>query len=183
MTGHLGDLAAGLVDGQLAPGVRERALRHVAQCARCRDEVAEQERLKSQLSQLFAPPPPSDLASRLLQLPSSPVVTSGATLGGGEGRSQRAFTAPFRPTGRADRVTRPRNHPVAGRRVRRVVFASASVLVLGAGGAFAAGGNAASGGPQVTPPTTAYLTQHASTRSVTPFSDPALTVVSFRPHR
>jgi hypothetical protein len=61
------------------------------------------------------------------------------------------------------------------------VFASASVLVLGAGGAFAAGGTAASGGPSVTPPTTAYLTEHASTSNVTPFSDPALTVVSFRP--
>jgi len=44
-----------------------------------------------------------------------------------------------------------------------------------------AGGTAASGGPSVTPPTTAYLTEHASTSNVTPFSDPALTVVSFRP--
>jgi anti-sigma factor RsiW len=183
MSGHLGDLAAALVDGQLSPGVRERALRHLEQCARCRDEVAEQERLKSQLSHLFAPPSPSDLASRLLSLPTSPVVTGGSYLGGGDGRSQRAFAAPFRPAGRADRVTRPGNHPVQGRRVRRVVFASASVLVLGAGGAFAAGSATASGGPQVTPPTTAYLTQHASTTNVTPFSDPALTVVSFRPHR
>jgi anti-sigma factor RsiW len=182
MTGHLGDLAAALVDGQLAPGVRARALRHVAHCPRCQDEVAEQERLKVQLSHLFAPPPPSDLASRLLQLPSSPVVADGTSASGGEGRSQRAFVAPFRPAGRTDRITRPGNHPASGRRVRRVVFASASVLVLGAGGAFAAGGTAASSGPQVTPPTTAYLTQHFSTRSVTPFSDPALTAVSFRPH-
>jgi anti-sigma factor RsiW len=181
MTGHLGDLAAALVDGQLAPGVRERALRHVAQCARCRDEVAEQERLKFQISHLFAPPPPSDLASRLMQLPSSPVIGGGSVLGGGDGRSQSPLAAPFRPAGRADRVTRPGSHPVQGRRVRRVVFASASVLVLGAGGAFAAGGTAASGGPSVTPPTTAYLTEHASTSNVTPFSDPALTVVSFRP--
>jgi len=181
MTGHLGDLAAALVDGQLAPGVRERALRHVAQCARCRDEVAEQERLKFQISHLFAPPPPSDLASRLMQLPSSPVIGGGSVLGGGDGRSQSPLAAPFRPAGRADRVTRPGSHPVQGRRVCRVVFASASVLVLGAGGAFAAGGTAASGGPSVTPPTTAYLTEHASTSNVTPFSDPALTVVSFRP--
>ena len=179
MTGHLGDLAAALVDGQLAPGVRERALRHVAQCTRCRDEVAEQERLKVQLSHLFAPPPPSDLASRLMQLPTSPVLGGGSMLGGGDGRSQGPFAAPFRPAGRADRITRPGNHPAQVRRVRRVVFASASVLVLGAGGAFAAGGTAASGGPQVTPPTTAYLTQHVSTTNVTPFSDPALTAVSF----
>jgi hypothetical protein len=135
------------------------------------------------LSHLFAPPSPSDLASRLLSLPTSPVVTGGSYLGGGEGRSHGAFGAPFRPASRADRVTRPGNHPVQGRRVRRVVFASASVLVLGAGGAFAAGGSSASGGPPVTPPTTAYLTEHASTTNVTPFSDPALTVVSFRPHR
>jgi anti-sigma factor RsiW len=181
MTGHLGDLAAGLVDGQLAPGVRDRALRHVAQCARCRDEVAEQEHLKSELSHLFAPPPPSDLASRLLQLPASPVVTDGSFLGGGEGRSQRAFGAPFRPIGRTDRVNRPLSYPAHGHRVRRVVLASASVLVLGAGGAFAAGGGtSASGGPQVTPPTTAYFTQHVSTTNVAPLSDPALNAVSFR---
>jgi len=183
MSGHLGDLAAALVDGQLAPGVRDRALRHLEECGRCRDEVAAQERLKSQLSHLFAPPPPSDLASRLLQLPTSPVVTGGSMLDGGDGRSRGALGAPFRPAGRADRITRPGNAPVQGRRVRRVVFASASVLVLGAGGAFAAGGATASGGPQVTPPTTAYLTQHVSTTNVTPFSDPALNVVSFRPRR
>jgi hypothetical protein len=57
-----------------------------------------------------------------------------------------------------------------------VLFASASVIVLGAGGAFAAGGSAA--GPSVTPPTTAFIVQHASTSTVVPLNDPALTAVS-----
>jgi anti-sigma factor RsiW len=46
---HLGRRAAALVDGELEHDARDRALAHLANCDRCRSEVAEQRRLKARL--------------------------------------------------------------------------------------------------------------------------------------
>lgn len=45
-TGHLGDLASALVDGQLAAAEEERALAHVAGCPACASELAATARVR-----------------------------------------------------------------------------------------------------------------------------------------
>lgn len=51
---HLGDLGAALVDDELEPDARLRALTHLSGCASCRHEVDQLERLKRRLRAMSA---------------------------------------------------------------------------------------------------------------------------------
>ena len=162
--GHLGRLVAALVDGELAPDVRERALAHVAACARCGEEVRRHRETKARLSGLGPPALPEHLAARLSGLPGAPAGPRGP------GRTP----APPRPGHRR-------------RRQRRLGLAAAgaSVLVVLAvgvvGAAFALGAPAQPAPTAVPPPVTprvdAYVVQHAATTGSLPLGDPAAAVV------
>ncbi len=145
MRACLGDVVAALVDGELEHAARERAQRHLAHCAACRDEVDAQRRLKARLSGLSAQAPAVDqaLATRLLRLagPGADVVRPRHPGPGpiGPTRPPRA-----RPGSRPSTAVRPR-----GRRVlRRRATAGTALLALGLTAAFALGS------PQPQPPST-----------------------------
>jgi len=65
---HLGSRISALVDGQLSPAECERALEHVAGCARCADELAAARAARRALSSAAPVEPAPDLAARLLAL-------------------------------------------------------------------------------------------------------------------
>jgi anti-sigma factor RsiW len=69
---HLGSLAAALVDGEMGPAARDRALGHIAGCERCRYEVSEQRWLKARLHGLAVPPADPALLAALHAVPTSP---------------------------------------------------------------------------------------------------------------
>ncbi|WP_454044489.1 zf-HC2 domain-containing protein [Cellulosimicrobium sp. Marseille-Q8652] len=68
MTSHLGSRLSALVDGQLSPAEAERALGHVAGCARCADELAAARSARRALSAAAHVEPAPDLTARLLAL-------------------------------------------------------------------------------------------------------------------
>ena len=59
------DLLAAYVDGQLAPATRTTIDQHLAECAECRADVAEQRRVKALLAPGAAPALPAGLAERV----------------------------------------------------------------------------------------------------------------------
>lgn len=72
MIGHLGSRVAALVDGRLSPAEEERAWAHVHQCLQCRDLVAREGWIKTQLagwSSANTRCPESSLKARLLAHP------------------------------------------------------------------------------------------------------------------
>ena len=64
----LGDLVAGLVDGELDHQARERVQSHLVGCAGCRAERDAQFQLKARLHGDRLPPVSADLTARLLRL-------------------------------------------------------------------------------------------------------------------
>ncbi|WP_454051283.1 zf-HC2 domain-containing protein [Cellulomonas sp. Marseille-Q8402] len=68
MSAHLGDRVSALVDGQLAPAVAERALAHVAGCARCAADLAAARAARRVLCDVDDVRPAGDLTARLLAL-------------------------------------------------------------------------------------------------------------------
>ncbi|TDE97520.1 hypothetical protein EXU48_04885 [Occultella glacieicola] len=65
---HLGPLISPLIDGQLPPAKAERAMSHVASCAQCRAEVAEERAWRSAARSAGDARPSEDLTARLLAL-------------------------------------------------------------------------------------------------------------------
>jgi anti-sigma factor RsiW len=71
LSGHIGDNAAALVDGQLSPELAERAWAHVVNCPGCRDVVAYEAWIKRKLNTIsgqvsvLAPQPSPQLLSAL----------------------------------------------------------------------------------------------------------------------
>lgn len=70
---HLGADVAALVDGQLSPEREATARQHLADCARCRAAVAEQEQLKRRMGRSGAPGVPRELARSLAALADEPL--------------------------------------------------------------------------------------------------------------
>ena len=70
MSAHLGDQVSALVDGQLGGAARDRALAHVAGCARCAGEVSSAREARESLrsSRLCELRPDPEFMSRLLAL-------------------------------------------------------------------------------------------------------------------
>ncbi|MDK0522022.1 anti-sigma factor [Streptomyces sp. ML-6] len=85
---HLGDRLAALVDGELEHDARDRVLAHLATCAKCKAEAADQRRLKSVFAQSAPPSPSEGFLARLQGLPGGP---------GGDGDDEGR---PFGGTGR-----------------------------------------------------------------------------------
>ncbi|CAA9360872.1 MAG: hypothetical protein AVDCRST_MAG72-2155 [uncultured Nocardioidaceae bacterium] len=67
--GHVGSSVSALVDGQLAAEAAEQAWAHVLGCSECRERVAQEGRLKTELARLGGDRPPERLMGRLYSLP------------------------------------------------------------------------------------------------------------------
>jgi hypothetical protein len=135
--GHLGDALAGLVDGHLDHGTRERALAHLAHCADCRSDADDLRRLRSRLLDLGAQSAPvsRDLAARLLALEDAPAPARAGSLHSLPPLWVSGPVGASRPAGRPSVRTHPRPRP----RVARAGAGGAAVVV-GHGGVLAAGG-------------------------------------------
>ncbi|MFV2216342.1 zf-HC2 domain-containing protein [Actinomadura sp. LOL_016] len=186
----LGERLTALVDGELGHDERERALAHLAACARCRAEAATLRGLKGRLRGLGAAPEPGaddlptdDFVTRLRALggaaasvepppappvpPDEPTVTSGRFV-----RPRRSSVRPSRPVRAAafagPRDTRPAGHAAAlARPRRRYLVMGAATLVLGLGTASYAAG-ARQQGPAVTPEFDRFAVEHAMTSGDAP---------------
>jgi anti-sigma factor RsiW len=155
---HLGDSVSDFVDGRLDGSSGRRAQAHVENCLDCQREVADYQALKNRLTALASPGASQALSQRLLQLGADPALLSPSAA------PTLAPAVAAMPSGLPGRKLR---HPI--------LLLSASALALGAGGAFFVGGGSGSGEtpePVVTPPTSAFLTQHFEVSEVLPASDP-----------
>ena len=171
---HLDDWAAALVDSELAPAERDRALAHLAGCAECRAAVDVQRRTKAELAATAAQPttPSDDLTARLLAIPasspghdSSDVVRRAAAASLNASRPRGSRPWPGRGT-----------RPVPARRTSTRRRAVSGLTVLGAALTVAviAGGEAPG---RVTPPVSSYVVEHTATTTQLPLQDPVANVV------
>ena len=154
---HLGELAAALVDGELDHASRERAHRHLLDCAACRAEVEAQRRLKASLAGLARnPAPPPELADRLLALPVP--------------GTDRVSTGPLRPAGPVSLRSRrgpAGTGPPTRRGARRRTAVGSAVAALGVV-ALALGGPPSATTATVDPATDSFVVQHVDTTSEVP---------------
>jgi hypothetical protein len=183
VTGHLGPLAAALVDEQLGRADRDRALRHLVSCATCRGEVEQQRAVKARLDTMGEPALPGSLLERLsaMQLPAPPSPPSPP------GQLPLA-AAPF-PSARPGPIGGAPLASLSGvglagalestsrRRARRLVVGAASLVLMGGGAAYAAGGSEQSIEP-VRPAVDVYTVQHGTTGGTVPLNDPAVRAVT-----
>jgi hypothetical protein len=190
VSGHLGPLAAALVDEQLEGNDRDRALRHLASCATCRFEVDQQRAVKARLDGLGEPSLPSSLLDRLQSMrPLSP----------GDAPDPRRvvgpLTAPALPLAAPNALGAPLAAaaplsplPLPGgaalvrsatrNRVRRVLVGATSLVLLGGGAAYAAGGSNDGSAAPVRPAVDVYTMQHGTTSGTAPLNDPAVSAVT-----
>jgi len=96
--GHLGDLAAALVDGALDGGARDRALVHIAGCTDCRAEVDHQRQLKERLRRRGDPFPPTGLTDRLSAIGRPPAADGSRVVDLAGSRSLPTASAPVSPS-------------------------------------------------------------------------------------
>jgi anti-sigma factor RsiW len=68
---HLGSQISALADGQMSPATAERALAHVATCARCAAELEAARAARRTVASADGAAPPADLTARLLSLAGS----------------------------------------------------------------------------------------------------------------
>lgn len=117
---HLGDRVTALADGALDHGARDRALRHVADCADCLRRLEQERRTKARLATLAHPPVPPDLTLRLLAVPEAPLRPPAA---GGVGNGWTPYDGSVAAARPGDRPgDRPADRPVSSgppRRARR----------------------------------------------------------------
>nr|WP_017592784.1 zf-HC2 domain-containing protein [Nocardiopsis potens] len=180
---HLGERISALVDGELGPAERDRALIHLASCDSCRFEADMLRRLKRRLHGLDAPDPSSDFLGRLSALGAGPPDRSSEPPGPGSGGlfggppplgSSRPLGGPP-PAGPAPgpaaaqpparRPRRPLQAPSVlrpGWHRTRYAVAGVSALALTLGTAFVAGGDAEQA-PVVRPSLEDYAVEHALT--------------------
>ncbi|MGW2179496.1 anti-sigma factor family protein [Streptomyces sp. NPDC001732] len=111
---HLGDRLAALVDGELEHDARDRVLAHLATCAKCKAEAADQRRLKSVFAQSAPPSPSEGFLARLQGLPGGP-GGDGDDEGrpfGGTGRFAGGLFPAIQPSG--SRPDTPGSSPLGG---------------------------------------------------------------------
>jgi hypothetical protein len=175
---HLGNRVSSLVDGQLGPAERDRALAHVAHCSTCREAVDAERTVKALLSRAPLPTPSDDLLASLhgLAEPGDPVGPRPRSMPLGP------VVPTLPPPGRGPFGSRrDSRRPTRGRRAQRVRYAAAgavSVAGLVLGTAFAAGGSAGAGAAPIVPPAAELSVEHAATSSGLPLGDPAFTAVT-----
>ncbi|PZS33146.1 MAG: hypothetical protein DLM59_06905 [Pseudonocardiales bacterium] len=179
--GHLGDLAAGLVDGALSSSTRDQALAHVAGCARCRSALDDQRRVKDRLQRFAEPDLPPGLAQRLRDIgtaagaPDSRVVVPS-----GRPALRAAGVAAVLPPRRVIRTRRPATKPgpdtpptrSGGRRTRRLA-GGVTALAMGVAVVVVTLGPTRDRGPAVTPAVFRYTVEHTQTTGGFPGADPA----------
>ncbi|HVF19749.1 MAG TPA: zf-HC2 domain-containing protein [Mycobacteriales bacterium] len=169
MSSHLDDWAASLVDAELAPAERDRALAHLAGCADCQAEVDVQRRVKSRLAPADLTELPAALTARLLAIP----VDSGPTAPTADvvrrSRLGSARPAGARPWSRSGRPVsaRPRSP-------RRVAAGSLGAVTAAMALAVLAGGEAQG---QVRPPVGTYVVEHTATTTQLPLNDMVADIV------
>ncbi|WP_131738454.1 anti-sigma factor family protein [Actinomadura roseirufa] len=194
----LGERLTALVDGELGHEERDRALAHLAGCARCRAEADGLRRLKGRLRGLADLPagsddaagvPTDDFLARLRSL-AEPAAASSAPPGpsgrpgppGPPSPPAGRPAHPARPGVRLGRAhsPRPRDNRPSGRASasahahrpnRRYLVVGAATLFIGLGAAsYAAGGRQEA--PTVTPAFDRFAVEHALTSGDAPMTDP-----------
>ena len=63
------DALVAFVDGELAPGARDRAAAHLTGCQSCAAEIAAQRQARSVVRSAHCPPAPADLVAALRDIP------------------------------------------------------------------------------------------------------------------
>jgi anti-sigma factor RsiW len=179
VSGHLGDRLSAFVDGELDHDARDRALAHLAHCEPCRAEVEAERQVKSRLSRLDGPIPPSPFVARLAAVPAveAAAVPQSASQQASAGAK---LAGPNRPRSRRDRNAPRARRPVDRGRRRRILAGTSGAFVVAAlGAAFAVGGGPA-GGPPVTPQIDQFTVEHAAVADEVPLTDTGSAVtVSF----
>lgn len=185
MTAHLGPLAAALVDDQLDDADRVRALRHVATCASCRFEVDQQRTMKARLDGLGEPMLPGSLFDKLQAMrvlpPGAPPPGAVAEPVAPPRQLPLAVGSGLPGRSSAPVVPLPLGGLATGRsrsRVRRVLVGATSLVLLGGGAAYAAGGSSDHSGTPVRPAVDVYTVQHGTTSGTVPLNDPAVGAVT-----
>jgi anti-sigma factor RsiW len=156
VSGHLGNQVAAFVDGQLDYSRREKALEHLAGCARCRAAVERQRWVKLRVQTLPSAEPSADLLSSLTRV--------------------SAAQPSFYPQA-SGHWLRGRTRLLPGGRVWRggLLLAGAGSLAAGfIGVAYAVGGVYTEQSP-VSPPVGRFSAQFAGSGPM-PFTDPATDV-------
>lgn len=122
---HLEERVTALVDGRLTPDATERALVHLAECARCRVAVAAERATRRALREAPDPAPSSELLSRLLAMggPAGPLAPRPGHVPGAP------RPVPLPPPG-APWLTRPPGRTDGVRSRRRRALRSAALGVV-----------------------------------------------------
>jgi hypothetical protein len=179
---HPLDKLSAVVDGALDHDSRDKVLSHLVGCDTCRAEVDAQRRLKARLTAVESPEPSNDLMQRLMGVSSfapepreevRPVLTPAVSLF----PQRSAF-----PAGRTG-ATRPGAPRTARSRRRTGVLGaagSAAAVASLLGTAFVVGDPARQEQPPtLQPPVASFTSDHASTTSGAPFTDPVALLNSY----
>ncbi|WP_242901078.1 anti-sigma factor family protein [Actinomadura terrae] len=123
----LGERLTALVDGELGHEERDRALAHLASCARCRAEADELRQIKGRLRGLSRLPasdgaddlPTDDFLTRLRSLAAPADATGPGGPTGSTGPDDPSRTRPERPAALGSQSTRPMRPPTRAARPGR----------------------------------------------------------------
>ena len=171
MSQHLDDWVAALVDAELTPTERDRALAHLAGCEPCRAEVARQRPVTARLAPGPVAELPVSFTARLLAIPAVP-DTVPQRAGDVVRRSAAASTRPLGSRPWSRRSDRP--VPARRRSASRMALNSAGVVAAVMAVAVLAGGEAPG---QVRPPVGTYVVEHTATTTQLPLNDMAADIV------
>lgn len=144
---HLHHRVSALVDGELSPGARRRALAHARSCSQCRHEIEETLELKQRLGRLDQ----VDMSGDLLAF-----VRSGA------------------PEHARDPLPDDVAPAQRSRFVRRALVGVGGVSAVLIGAAYVVGTPAPVQARAVNPPVAAFSAEFADNTGLAPFSDPAV---------
>ncbi|TCO34350.1 putative zinc finger protein [Kribbella steppae] len=179
---HPLDKLSAVVDGALDHDSRDRVLSHLVSCDTCRSEVDAQRRLKARIAALESPEPSTDLMQRLMGVSSfslepreeiRPVLTPAVSLFPQRSAFPAGRTGATRPG--ASRTTR-------SRRRTGVLGAAGSAAAVASllGTAFVVGDpSRQEQPPTLQPPVASFSSDHASTTSGAPFTDPVALLNSY----
>ena len=179
---HPLDKLSAVVDGELDHDSRDKVLSHLVGCDSCRSEVDAQRRLKARIAALESPEPSTDLMQRLMGVSSfspepreeiRPVLTPAVSLFPQRSAFPAGRTGATRPG--APRTTR-------SRRRTGVLGAAGSAAAVASllGTAFVVGDPSRQEQPPVLqPPVASFSSDHASTTSEAPFTDPVALLNSY----
>jgi anti-sigma factor RsiW len=151
VNGHLGELVAAFVDGQLDYARREKALEHLSWCEACRAAVEQERWVKTRVQTLPGAEPSADLLFSLTRVSYEP------------------------PPVELPEPAGPWRLPQTRARRGSLLAAGAGSVAAGfLGLAYAVGGATAADQNPVTPPVDRFSAEFVGSQSSTPFADPAM---------